>query len=114
MRGTKVQNASYQRCEHPGGSRGGLQGVYRGSTGGLQGVYSFGSERDVLRDICALSEKLSRRVETVEGMLEEHALSSAADLEDRLAQLNRKANLANRAKVQRSSRRKGINCTLEC
>eukprot|EP00976_Prorocentrum_cordatum_P091251 1188450-Prorocentrum_minimum.AAC.1 len=34
MRGANVQNASYQRCEHPG-ARGQKQGVRRGSGGGL-------------------------------------------------------------------------------
>eukprot|EP00976_Prorocentrum_cordatum_P099044 1191665-Prorocentrum_minimum.AAC.1 len=41
VRGTKVQNASYQRCEHPGfrrGSAGAQEKVWRGSGGGLQGL----------------------------------------------------------------------------
>eukprot|EP00976_Prorocentrum_cordatum_P109162 1194974-Prorocentrum_minimum.AAC.4 len=49
MRGTNAQNASYQRCEHPGflgassGSGEGQEGVRRGSGGGL--LLSFGTER---------------------------------------------------------------------
>eukprot|EP00959_Pyramimonas_sp_CCMP1952_P170989 3573196-Pyramimonas_sp.AAC.1 len=35
MKGTNVQNASYQRCEH--GSRGGPEGVQRGSRGSPEG-----------------------------------------------------------------------------
>eukprot|EP00976_Prorocentrum_cordatum_P070887 1180111-Prorocentrum_minimum.AAC.2 len=52
MRGTNVQNASYQRCEHPGFPRP-IEGVRRGSGGGLPRAVHIEAIHAVLRRLGA-------------------------------------------------------------
>lgn len=66
----------------------------------FKGAVPLLDAEDDLRVDSAVYRKLTRRQEALEDMLKEHKLAKCQDLDDRLAQLARKASLAQRAKVR--------------